>query len=132
MCHCHAWSHNLQLKMAKNGESKSKRFRGEPCSTLSCFALRLKPGQEIRECLINYAKDNNLEAPFVLSCVGSVTNATLRLANASRDTPQEVRQYRLIYCIVRQLQSSYVISGGMVDDTSVKKVKDAVLFQKLY
>ncbi|KAJ7357434.1 hypothetical protein OS493_024947 [Desmophyllum pertusum] len=70
--------------------NKNKRFRSEPRSTLSCYALRLKPGQEIRECLLNYAKAKNLEAPFVLSCVGSVTQATLRLANASRDTPNEI------------------------------------------
>lgn len=77
-------------------ETATKRFRGETRSTLSCYALRLKPGQEIRECLLNYVKDNNLEAPFVLSCVGSVTQATLRLADASRDTPHEVNQ---ILCI---------------------------------
>jgi len=71
-------------------ETATKRFRGETRSTLSCYALRLKPGQEIRECLLNYVKDNNLEAPFVLSCVGSVTQATLRLADASRDTPHEI------------------------------------------
>ena len=72
-------------------ESKNKRFRNEPRSTLSCYALRLKPGQEVRECLLKYVRDKKLEAPFVLSCVGSVTQATLRLANAARDTPSEVR-----------------------------------------
>ena len=71
---------------------KNKRFRSEPGSTLSCYALRLKPGQEIRECLLNYVKTKKLGAPFVLSCVGSVTQATLRLANVSIDTPNEVRK----------------------------------------
>lgn len=71
-------------------ESKNKRFRNEPRSTLSCYALRLKPGQEVRECLLKYVRDKKLEAPFVLSCVGSVTQVTLRLANASKDTPNEV------------------------------------------
>ena len=68
----------------------NKRFRDKPHSSLSCFAMRLKPGQEIRECLLSYVKENNLKAPFVLSCVGSVTSATLRLANVSKDTPNEV------------------------------------------
>lgn len=58
--------------------------------TLSCYALRLKPGQEIRECLLTYAKDKNLDAPFVLSCVGSVTQARLRLANADKDNKNKV------------------------------------------
>jgi len=42
------------------------------------------------ECLLKYVRDKKLEAPFVLSCVGSVTNATLRLADAARDTPNEI------------------------------------------
>lgn len=60
--------------------------------TLSCYALRLKPGQEIKECLLAYAKNKNLDAPFVLSCVGSITQATLRLANADKDNKNQVRQ----------------------------------------
>lgn len=76
-------------KMAEGG-IPNKRFRNKPHSSLSCFAMRLKPGQEIRECLLSYVKENNLKAPFVLSCVGSVTSATLRLANVSKDTPNEV------------------------------------------
>ena len=77
-------------------ERKLKRFRSERRSTLSCYALRLKPGEEIMECLLAYVKDNNLKAPFVLSCVGSVTKATLRMANASRDTTGEVSH--AIFC----------------------------------
>lgn len=85
----HAWSRNLSSsKMAE--ESKNKRFRNEPRNTLSCYAIRLKPGQEVIECLLKYVRDKKLEAPFVLSCVGSVTQATLRLADAARDTPNEV------------------------------------------
>ena len=72
------------------GSIPNKRFRDKPHSSLSCFAMRLKPGQEIRECLLSYVKENNLKAPFVLSCVGSVTSATLRLADVSKDTPNEV------------------------------------------
>ena len=79
-------------KMAEGG-IPNKRFRDKPHSSLSCFAMRLKPGQEIRECLLSYVKENNLKAPFVLSCVGSVTSATLRLANVSKDTPNEVSWY---------------------------------------
>ena len=84
-------------KMADEG--KNKRFRNEPRSTLSCYALRLKPGQEVRECLLKYVMDKKLKAPFVLSCVGSVTQATLRLANAAKDTPNEVRKYFHLSCL---------------------------------
>ena len=77
------------MEEEKRGETDlSDRNR----KTLSCYALRLKPGQEIRECLLTYAKNKNLDAPFVLSCVGSVTQARLRLANADKDNKNKVRQ----------------------------------------
>lgn len=93
-------------------ETATKRFRGETRSTLSCYALRLKPGQEIRECLLNYVKDNNLEAPFVLSCVGSVTQATLRLADASRDTPHEVNQILCICGAITRHRALFFLVGN--------------------
>lgn len=85
-------SHTIfDFKMADDGNDKdNKRFKSEPGSTLSCHAVRLKPGQEIKDFLLNFVKVKKLGAPFVLSCVGSVTQATLRLANASIDTPNEI------------------------------------------
>ncbi|XP_068681581.1 bifunctional protein GlmU-like isoform X1 [Montipora capricornis] len=78
-------------KMAYQIEEKNPLPSGTP-SALSCYALRLKPGQEIKECLLAFVKNENLKAPFVLSCVGSVSQATLRLANAVKDNTNEVIQ----------------------------------------
>lgn len=47
-----------------------------------CFPMRLKPGQEIKEELIKFVSFNNLQAAFVMTCVGSVTKATLRMADS--------------------------------------------------
>ena len=126
-----AWSRLLTQsfsfsKMAD--ESKTKRFRNEPRSTLSCYALRLQPGQEVRECLLKYVREKKLTAPFVLSCVGSVTQATLRLANAARDTPNEVRTKKSV--------NAFTCHAWKTPGTSVSslspKVRDAgLLFNSL-
>ena len=45
------------------------------------FALRLGPGTDLRQALEAYAADHALQAGVVLTCVGSLTEAQLRLAN---------------------------------------------------
>lgn len=50
------------------------------------YALRLHPGDDLRQQLLAFVAQNNLKAATVLTCVGSLTTATLRLANQSRPT----------------------------------------------
>ncbi|KAI0227630.1 hypothetical protein LSAT2_021895 [Lamellibrachia satsuma] len=52
-------------------------------SSLTCYALRLKPGQEIRSSLVQFAKEKKLKSAFVLTCCGSVQRATLRMAKVN-------------------------------------------------
>ncbi|XP_072907473.1 bifunctional protein GlmU-like isoform X3 [Hemitrygon akajei] len=59
-------------------------------SPLSVYALRLSPGEEILTSLIMFVKDKKLKAPFIITCVGSVTKATLRLANATALNTNEI------------------------------------------
>lgn len=51
-------------------------------SALICHALRLKPGEELKSNLLQYVKNHKLRAAFIMSCVGSVRKATLRLADS--------------------------------------------------
>jgi uncharacterized protein len=46
------------------------------------YALRLKPGQDLRRELETFVAARQLRAGLVLTCVGSLTQAGLRLANA--------------------------------------------------
>ncbi|XP_048852966.1 bifunctional protein GlmU-like isoform X1 [Brienomyrus brachyistius] len=59
-------------------------------SALSIHALRLGPGQEILSSLVSFVEERRMKAPFILTCVGSVTKAMLRLANASARNTNEV------------------------------------------
>ena len=56
-----------------------------PCipSTLKCYALRLGPEQEVKSTLLEFVKLHNLQSAFILTCVGSVQRAKIRLANAT-------------------------------------------------
>ncbi|KAJ8604008.1 hypothetical protein CTAYLR_003353 [Chrysophaeum taylorii] len=54
------------------------------------YALRLRPGEEIKESLDEFCGANRLKAAYVATCVGSVSSVTLRLANADLDRPNEI------------------------------------------
>jgi uncharacterized protein len=46
---------------------------------MKTYALRLKPGQDLKKELVKYSQ--NVQAGFIITCVGSLKTATLRLAD---------------------------------------------------
>jgi predicted DNA-binding protein with PD1-like motif len=48
---------------------------------MKTYALRLRPHQDLRLELEAFAKANGLRAGFIMTCVGSLRHAALRLAN---------------------------------------------------
>ncbi|KAK3787508.1 hypothetical protein RRG08_025769 [Elysia crispata] len=67
---------NNEVKSSCDGQSKES-------GALQCFALRVCPGQELQSTLAQFVRSRQLGAAFVLSCVGSVTQAHLRMANST-------------------------------------------------
>ncbi|XP_034384029.1 bifunctional protein GlmU-like [Cyclopterus lumpus] len=59
-------------------------------SALRVHAVRFGPGQELLGSLQAFVDERRLRAPFIITCVGSVTKATLRLANATASNTDEV------------------------------------------
>ncbi|MCA8831658.1 PPC domain-containing DNA-binding protein [Hymenobacter pini] len=55
-------------------------------SSMRAYALRLRPGQDVRQELQAFAEQHQLRAACILSAVGSLTTATLRLANQEGPT----------------------------------------------
>lgn len=49
-------------------------------------AFRLQPGQDLKQELMAYARAHHLKAGFVATCVGSLTDVSLRLANQPEST----------------------------------------------
>ncbi|GAB3582151.1 hypothetical protein GCM10027345_25930 [Hymenobacter daeguensis] len=50
-------------------------------SPLKTYALRLRPGDDLRQQLTAFVQAHHIQAGAMLTCVGSLTVATLRLAN---------------------------------------------------
>lgn len=48
---------------------------------MKIHAFRLIPGQDLRREIMQYADAHHIRAGFVITCVGSLTRAALRLAN---------------------------------------------------
>jgi uncharacterized protein len=58
-------------------------------SSAQIFALRLHPGQDLKKELDTFARENQLQAGFIVTCVGSLRKVKLRLANQPGGTVWE-------------------------------------------
>jgi predicted DNA-binding protein with PD1-like motif len=56
---------------------------------MQTFALRLRPGQDLRRELESFRAEHDLRAALVITCVGSLTHAALRMANRPETTVLE-------------------------------------------
>lgn len=45
------------------------------------YALRLKPGADLKKSITDFVKKNNIEAGWIASCAGSLTHYAIRFAN---------------------------------------------------
>jgi predicted DNA-binding protein with PD1-like motif len=55
-------------------------------SPVRAYALRLRPGDDLRQQLIAFSQAHGIEAGAMMTCVGSLTDVTLRLANQEGPT----------------------------------------------
>ncbi|KAL8594391.1 hypothetical protein ACOMHN_032978 [Nucella lapillus] len=65
--------------------TSSSEFQEPLCyeGRMKVIASRFTPGQELRQSLLSLVRAHNLKAAYVLTCVGSLTKATLRLADST-------------------------------------------------
>lgn len=50
------------------------------------YAFRLLPGEDLKQSLVKFTKKNNIEAGYIITCVGSLKQANIRLAAQSETT----------------------------------------------
>jgi predicted DNA-binding protein with PD1-like motif len=50
------------------------------------YAIRLKPGEDLRGALEAFVRERHLRAAFVQTCVGSLNTVTIRFANQPNET----------------------------------------------
>ena len=48
---------------------------------LTAHAFRLKPGEDLKQSIQQFVKDKGIQAGWISTCVGSLTNYTIRFAN---------------------------------------------------
>jgi len=49
---------------------------------MKTYAIRFLPGQDLKKELENFVKEKDIKASFIMTCVGSLEKATLRMAGA--------------------------------------------------
>lgn len=67
-------------------EGQSLAFEQGESDGIKVFALRLRPGQDLRKELERFAKERGIRAGFIITTVGSLQKASLRLADKSDTT----------------------------------------------
>lgn len=53
---------------------------------MKIFAFRLKPNEDLKQSLKNFALQENIKAGFILTAIGSLKVATIRFANQDTST----------------------------------------------
>lgn len=70
---------------ARDGKQNAAVEQGES-EGMRVYALRLRPGQDLRQELERFTKERGIRAGFVITTVGSLRKASLRLADRSDAT----------------------------------------------
>jgi predicted DNA-binding protein with PD1-like motif len=66
---------------AQTINSQRKSFQSGQTERLRILALRLKPGQDLRQQLESFVKEQRIKAGFLITTVGSLRQASIRLAD---------------------------------------------------
>jgi uncharacterized protein len=53
---------------------------------MKTYAIRLNPGQDLKEFLDTFAAENQILAGFIITCVGSLRQAVIRFSNQPLDS----------------------------------------------
>ena len=111
---------------------------------MEIHAFRLTPGQDLKKSLLSYAKGAKLEAGCVVTCVGSLSKVSIRLANAdgkrgSNETVSLEERFEIVSlagtvsrhgCHLHMSLSDYqgnVVGGHVLDGCVVYTTAEMVL-----
>ncbi|KAG8257344.1 hypothetical protein J6590_052212 [Homalodisca vitripennis] len=76
------------------------------------YTVRFLPGQELKSGLEHFVKQRQLQAAFIMTCVGSVQSATLRFATPAGENTSKTEMVRILFITnVIKIIGSYVIRG---------------------
>ena len=80
-------------------------------SSITAHVIRLKPYQDLYQEIFSYLKNNNINAGFIMTCVGSLRKINIRLANATEYIVEEGNKeiISLVGCI--SIERSHIHIG---------------------
>ena len=109
-----------------------------PSSQLVIHSLRLSPGDDLKVELDKFVQEQAVDAGFIITCVGSLTHAVIRLAN--QEAGQTYRGFFEIVSLVGTLSrngshlhisvsdsSGYTVGGHLMDGCLVYTTAELVL-----
>lgn len=107
-------------------------------SQILVYTLRLIPGDDLKGELDKFVREHTVDAGFIMTCVGSLTRAVIRLAN--QESGQTYRGYFEIVSLVGTLSrqgshvhiavsdsSGYTTGGHLLDGCQVYTTVELVL-----
>ena len=105
---------------------------------MNAIALRLYPGQDLRRTLLKFCLDRQIDAACVVTCVGSLTHATIRLATRDRgerfDGPFEIVSLQATlsrhgghFHISLSNEDGDLIGGHLLDGSEIHTTAEIVL-----
>ena len=72
-------------------------------SNLKVYVLRLKPNQDLFKELDAFVYKNSLRSGFIMTCVGSLTNATIRMAYSGLKENEVYKNNKLLHFLIQIL-----------------------------
>ena len=105
---------------------------------MDVIAIRLNPGEDLKQSLLRYCIDQKIDAAYMLSCVGSLRQTAIRFANQPEATvfeqPLEIvslegtlSQQGVHLHIAVSDSEGQVIGGHLIDDSTIYTTAEIVL-----
>ncbi|KAJ1455023.1 hypothetical protein M885DRAFT_582652 [Pelagophyceae sp. CCMP2097] len=84
-------------------------------------ALRLRPGDELKSGIERFCEERGLNSAVIVSCVGSLEGCILRLANADREHPNEIKtctgRFEIVSLVGTVCGDGSHVHAGLADST---------------
>ncbi len=102
------------------------------------IAIRLKPGEDLRQSLLRLCINQKIDAAYILSCVGSLRQAVIRFANKPEGTVFQKKleiisfegtlsQYGAHLHIATSDGEGQVIGGHLMDGSQIYTTGEIVI-----
>jgi hypothetical protein len=111
-----------------NKQQSSPVAQGES-QGMKVFALRLRPGQDLRKEIENFTREKGIKAGFIITTVGSLEKVTLRLADQKNPSSFEGK-FEIVSLVPKfanaveePTESKGNRTNGLLDEVSIGSLK---------